>query len=119
MTTTEPTTAPAWFNLDELCPPEMREEGHRLLEQVQAIREALTPLVPRARAFIQASNDRARAAKADVVRVAGPDVAHEISNGLSELLGHLTGADELYCEMAALGFEDEVGSISGGTEVED
>lgn len=119
MTTTEPTTTQAWLDLDGLCPPEMREEGHRLLEQVQAIREALTPLVPRIGAFIRASNDRANAAEADVLRVAGPDAAHEISNGLGQLVGTLTGADELYHEMAVLGLEDEVGSIRGGTEVAD
>lgn len=116
MTTTEPTTLlPAWLNIDELCPQEMREEGHRLLEQVQGIRETLTLLVPRVAALIRASNDRAHAAEDDVLRLAGPRAAHWISDGMHWTVGTLTGANELYSEMTVLGLEDAI----CGLEVQD
>ena len=95
MTTTEPITTPAWLNLDELCPPEVREEIADLTAAFGTYVYSMEDELKKARYLLKAIDASCGEAR-DYLRDQG------VPCELHDLIMAATGADGLWSAMADL-----------------
>lgn len=115
MTITEPSAPAMW--LDQFVPPELAAEGRQLTDDIEAISEAVGPLLERVARFYTNLEQLERDMLAAVTEIVGPWGVDGVSDGLASLVDALSGRNAILVRLLRIGINpDEIISAKAGAQ---
>lgn len=101
MTTTD-TPAPAWFDINQIVDPHLRDRIHEMTVQVREATATIEPVITRAGVALGALSRAIHAAQADLYRALPDEVAFHLVDGIHAAVYELTGAHALWDALGEL-----------------